>query len=206
MKKGTYWLFETKLKYREVNDLSIKESDLTIKEKTLTTKMLITDYISRKDGYKISVIKGSPSNFCHYHGGIITDIQTALIKTPKLEYYLVDLKNSDIKKLDRMDFVSILKYIQPFFRENIKEGDVLCKDENLDCSSEYYFACKFTSTKMLKELSNDQIKYYFMTRRLDDDQESWEVGKEYGFIKFEYTNQNTLSEVSAHLLEFHTEY
>ncbi len=135
MKKGTYWLFEAALRYQNINDT-------TIRRKKVITKMLITKYISRKDGYKISVITGSPGNYAWYEDGKIMNTKTALIKTPQLEYYLVDLEKKDIENLNKTNISELLKYEQPFFKENTKEGDIMCKDKEVDCDGMNHFVCE----------------------------------------------------------------
>lgn len=196
MSVGTQWTFKVDLLYTK-NEKQYHTS--------FNSQMKVINYIERKDGYKIAVVKGHPGDYTDEGKPKPVNKKFILIKTPDLKYYYISLYKIKISALPKMNMKKFLQNDddddQPFFQENIKEGKVLCNYREKDCKNWYRYACDSINQVKIKAFNKD-IKCYIMRYRSNPEDEAWKIGENYGFIGYEYNHNGTPEKVSATLIRF----
>lgn len=188
MNKGSYWEFKANVTYFEKG---------VTKHITVNTKMLVTGYTKRNDGYEVAIISGSPENYLFYGTEDVNEVR-ALIKSPAGKYYMGSLKDAAAA-----DIRSALENDDPVFKEGVKNGQAVCEDNEKTCTARYHYAC-IIRQQLIKVI--DPVKMqtcYIMTYTSNPDDTGWTILPGAGFVHFSYHHHGTPSAVEAELVEVH---
>lgn len=188
LKKGSTWTYSITVEYMKNNKAATK---------TFTSKMKITDYISRKDGYEAALVTGYPGQYAFYEEGVQYDGKIAIIKTPAMKYYFITLDSSLLfTQLLKKNMGKLLAEETPFFKTNVQKAEVLCGKNEATCEAKFHWACVNVT-----EAAGKASKYE-MNNFDNTGSETWDILADNGFENYSYNHNGTLATVKAVLQKF----